>query len=157
MHVPGVLFLVWFNNFDRTTRITRSSSNHLFLCAVDVCIASFPGPCLKRGGGQGMMYIYNSLALAWYWLMKPAMSNPSVGMVPSTDAWALSAGEEIQTACTTTVDGMTTLLEWKYWDLGNGSIEIWRMEVLRSGEWKYQDLGNRSIDTWGAEVSRSGK
>ena len=69
--------------------------------------------------------------------MKPAMSNPSVGMVPSTDAWALSAGEEIQTACTTTVDGMTTLLEWKYRDLGNESI--------KSGEWKYRDLGNESI------------
>ena len=69
--------------------------------------------------------------------MKPAMSNPSVGMVPSTDAWALSAGEEIQTACTTTVDGMTTLLEWKYRDLGNGSIEIWGVGVSRFGEWKY--------------------
>ena len=109
------------------------------LTTVYHCMYSLiPRTLLKKGGGWGIiMHIHNSLALTWYWLMKRAMSNPSVGMVPSTDAWALSAGEEIQTACTTTVDGMTTLSEWKYWDLENGSI--------RSEKWKYWDLENGSI------------
>ena len=31
---PGALFLVWFNNFDRTTRVTCSYSSRPFLCAL---------------------------------------------------------------------------------------------------------------------------
>ena len=59
--------------------------------------------------------------------MKRAMSNPSVGMVPRTEAWALRAGEEMQTACTTIVHGMITLSEWKYRDLRN---EQWKYKTL---------------------------
>ena len=31
------------------------------------------------------------------------------------------------------------------------------MKVSRSGEWKYQDLGSGSIVIWEMEVSRSGE
>lgn len=109
----------------------------------------------------------------WYWLTKRAMSNPSVGMVPRTEAWALRAGEEMHTACTTMVDGMTTLSEWKYRDLRNGSMkilernyqdprngtwmEILRLEdlkwvVLKSEQQKYQTLRNGSTDIWRMEL-----
>lgn len=77
------------------------------------------------------------------------MSNPSVGMVPRTEAWALRAGEEMHTACTTMVDGMTTLSEWKYRDLRNGSMKIFGTELPRSEEWNM----NGNIEIRGFEVS----
>ena len=38
-------------------------------------------------------------------------------MVPNTEDWARSAGEDIQTACTVMEYGRMTVWEWKYWDL----------------------------------------
>ena len=146
--------------------VTRSSSNHPFLCAVDVCIASFPGPCLKMGGGQGMMYIYNSLYSSYLVLINETCNvkpecwyssehgclGPQCGG-GDTDCMYHYCGWDDHTL------GVEVLRsgEWKHQDLGNGSIKIWGMEISRSGEWKYRDLGNRSFKILGIEILRSGE
>ena len=49
--------------------------------------------------------------------MKLAISNPKVGMVPSTQDCAFRVGDEMQTACTVIFEGRTSVLEWKNCDL----------------------------------------
>ena len=47
----------------------------------------------------------------WYRLMKLAISNSKVGMVPSTHDCAFKVGDEMQVACTVIFDGRTSVPE----------------------------------------------
>ena len=62
---------------------------------------------IVRGGGGGG----GGEGHTWYRLMKLAMSNPRVGMVPRTHDWAFKVGDDMQTACTVNFDGRTSVPE----------------------------------------------
>ena len=153
MHVPGVLFLVRFNNFDRTTGVTRSSSNHPFFSLI-------PRTLPEKGGRAGndvhlqqpSSYLVlinetcNVKPECWYGSEHGCLGPQCGG--GDTDCMYHYCGWDDHAL------GVEVLRsgEWKHQDLGSGSIEIWGMEVSRSGKWKHRHLGSRSIKIWEIEV-----